>query len=278
MKPHTIREMTRDELNLAVDWAAREGWNPGLHDADCFYNVDPRGFFVTEIDGKIIGTVSAPIYDDSFAFAGFYIIAPEERGNGYGLELALKAIGYPGERNIGIDGVVAQQENYKKIGFTIAHRNIRYQGVGKADASAGLVSLSEVPFEQVAALDRQCFPAPRAGFLKQWSTRPGTVALAKMEAGELLGFGVIRPCVDGYKIGPLFANDADTADSIYRGLASHAVDQKVFLDVPETNPEAVALAARYHMEKAFETARMYNHGEPDIRIDRVFGITSFELG
>ncbi|HLA33082.1 MAG TPA: GNAT family N-acetyltransferase, partial [Pseudomonas sp.] len=29
--------MTRAEVDLAIDWAAAEGWNPGLHDADCFY-------------------------------------------------------------------------------------------------------------------------------------------------------------------------------------------------------------------------------------------------
>ena len=37
-----VRTMSRDEIDLAVDWAAAEGWNPGLQDADCFYTADPR--------------------------------------------------------------------------------------------------------------------------------------------------------------------------------------------------------------------------------------------
>ena len=38
--------MSRQELDLAVDWAAAEGWNPGLHDANCFYAIDPNGFLI----------------------------------------------------------------------------------------------------------------------------------------------------------------------------------------------------------------------------------------
>ena len=45
--PHrdmNIRLMTRDELDTLVDWAACEGWNPGLDDAEVFWATDPEGF------------------------------------------------------------------------------------------------------------------------------------------------------------------------------------------------------------------------------------------
>lgn len=41
---YLIRTMNREEINLAIAWAALEGWNPGLSDADCFYAADPDGF------------------------------------------------------------------------------------------------------------------------------------------------------------------------------------------------------------------------------------------
>ena len=31
-----VRVMTRGEIDLALEWAAGEGWNPGLHDAASF--------------------------------------------------------------------------------------------------------------------------------------------------------------------------------------------------------------------------------------------------
>jgi hypothetical protein len=31
-----IHVMDRTDLDQAIDWAAAEGWNPGLKDAECF--------------------------------------------------------------------------------------------------------------------------------------------------------------------------------------------------------------------------------------------------
>lgn len=52
----------------------------------------------------------------------------------------------------------------------------------------------------------------------------------------------------------------------------------MYLDVPETRPEAVALAIRHGMRPMFETARMYTGPAPEISLERTYGITSFELG
>lgn len=37
--------MTQKELDFTIELAASEGWNPGLHDSDCFYAADNNGFF-----------------------------------------------------------------------------------------------------------------------------------------------------------------------------------------------------------------------------------------
>jgi len=82
-----IRRMTKDELVLALDWAADEGWNPGLFDAETFHAADPDGFLLGELDGEPIGSVSAVRYGMEFGFLGFYIVKPAYRGQGYGLRL-----------------------------------------------------------------------------------------------------------------------------------------------------------------------------------------------
>jgi hypothetical protein len=33
---YRIGRMTLSDVEVAIDWAAREGWNPGLNDAQCF--------------------------------------------------------------------------------------------------------------------------------------------------------------------------------------------------------------------------------------------------
>ena len=89
---------------------------------------------------------------------------------------------------------------------------------------------------------------------------------------------MLRACREGFKIGPLFADDEETADRLFSGLLARASGAPVFLDTPEANPAAVALAARYAMTPVFETARMYKNGSPEMRLDRWFGVTTFELG
>ena len=57
-----IRRMTRDELDTLVEWAAREGWNPGLDDAEVFWNTDPNGFVAAEISCELVGGGSIVAY------------------------------------------------------------------------------------------------------------------------------------------------------------------------------------------------------------------------
>jgi ribosomal protein S18 acetylase RimI-like enzyme len=109
--------MTRHELNLAIDWAAIEGWNPGSYDADCFYAADPNGFLIGLLGDEPIATISVVKYGDSFGFLGFYIVKPEYRGMGYGIQIWNAGLEYLKGRTIGLDGVLAQQSNYSKSGL-----------------------------------------------------------------------------------------------------------------------------------------------------------------
>jgi hypothetical protein len=72
-----------DEVrNAHVKFANMEEWNPGKQDAESFYLTDPKGFFVGELNAKIIASISAVAYDDKYGFLGYYVCLPEFRGKG----------------------------------------------------------------------------------------------------------------------------------------------------------------------------------------------------
>ena len=135
-----IRSMRPDEISIAVDWAAAEGWNPGLADAACFSTVDPDGFLVGELDGAPAATICCVNYGATFAFLGLYIVRKDVRGCGHGLKIWNAALAHAGPRVIGLDGVVAQQQNYKKSGFKFAYANVRYGGRSPRRTRTGVVS------------------------------------------------------------------------------------------------------------------------------------------
>ena len=276
--------MSGDEVELAIELAAREGWNPGLHDARCFFEADPGGFLIAEVDGALAGCLGAVSYDRRFGFIGLYIVVPPWRGHGIGWRLWTCGMERLAGHLVGLDGVPEQQENYRKSGFTLAWRNVRYAGVARRAASsqtdfAAFVPLTDVDFAMLCADNLRVFPAPRERFLRAWIGMPDAVGLACLQGGRLAGWGVIRRCREGHKIGPLVADDATVASSLYDALCSRVHEgDAVYLDVPLPNADAVALAERYRMRGVFETARMYTDAAPACELERVFGVTSFELG
>lgn len=276
-----IRSMRRDELDLGIDWAVAEGWNPGLHDADSFHATDPGGFLIAHRGDEPVGMVSAVAYGAGFGFLGFYLVRPAWRGQGHGLALWQAAMARPTGRVVGLDGVVAQQANYRKSGFALAWNNVRWQGpaVDHGAPEAGIAAATPADTDALLAYDAPLFPADRRGFMRRWLAQTGShVRVARVD-GAVAGFGVIRPCRQDWKIGPLVADALALADPLYGALVSAVpAGDAVQLDVPAPQAEAVALARRHGMQSVFETARMYAGPAPALPMQRLFGITTLELG
>ncbi|STY29545.1 GNAT family acetyltransferase [Legionella wadsworthii] len=282
MSKYHIEQMTQEEVTIAVEWARKEGWNPGLNDASCFYQTDPNGFFAGKLNDRIIAVGSAVIYDDSFAFCGLYMVDRKYRGQGYGIELTHARLAYVGDRNAGIDGVLNMIDTYAQIGYQFAHNNARYaldhSPIDAPKYNSHLMQLKATPKEQLIQYDRRYFPASREQFLCRWINQDTAFGLGYVQENQLKGYGVIRKCFEGYKIGPLFADNAFIAESLFQHLIQYAKNDIVYLDIPENNPSAVELVKKYNMDKVFATARMYLKGPPDIAIEGIYGMTTFELG
>ncbi len=275
---YQVRTMRRSDLDIAVGWAAGESWNPGRRDADAFWAADPEGFLIGELDGTPIACISVVDYPPSYGFLGFYIVRPEFRGHGHGIAIWRAGLARLAGRTVGLDGVVDQQENYRKSGFVLAWNNARWRLERPVEAAGGTLDATTLPFPALLAYDSRHFGATRAAFLSAWLALPGTVARAVVIDGAIRGYGVVRPSQQGFKIGPLFAEDEAVAARIFADLAAAAAPGPVFLDVPAPNRAAQDLVRRHAMTPVFETARMYLGPAPAIDSARVYGVTSYELG
>lgn len=276
---YKIRTATREELDILVEWAAKEGWNPGLHDADIFWNTDPGGFYVGLLDNEPISCISAVKYGSELCFMGFYIVKPEYRSKGYGLKIWNEALKHSPVRSMGLDGVFAQQDNYKKSGFIFSHRNLRMESIAvKKDYDKNVLKIESKDFNKVNIFDKFHFGFDRKKFLEGWLNMPESTSYKYEDESGLKGYGTVRKCRKGYKIGPLFASNYDVAHELFKALASFAVGELLYLDTPEINKDAMKLASVYQMKECFGCARMYYGPAPKLPYDQIYGVTTFELG
>lgn len=279
----TISRATLDDWQVVSGWAADEGWNPGLRDGPSFFAQDPEGFLIGRLAGEEaepVSAISVVNYDEVYAFLGFYLVRPDLRGRGHGLATWRTGMARAGTRTVGLDGVVAQQDNYRRSGFEFAHRTIRYTGPvpGGGPRPAQILPVEAAGLRAITAYDAASYPADRPRFLESWLTAPGHRALARIVDGRVTGYGVLRPAQGVLRVGPLFADTRADAEELFDALTAETNGVPVVIDVPESQPHAVALAETRGMKPTFETARMYTGPVRELAEERIFGVTTLELG
>jgi len=291
-----IRPARENELSFFFENARLEGWNPGLNDVQVFASTDPSGFLlgIHDEDDQVVACISSFIYNDSFAFIGYYIVLQKYRARGYGLALFQAALTRLGPtRNIALDGVVEQQRNYEKSGFSAAHDDVRYVGSGTGPMSGDnppttggkppfqTLVLDEVRVDKLIAYDTSKREHSRHRLLRAWFTQPAMEGFTCQNSkGEIIGYGCIRPAVSMQRIGPLVADTVEIAECLFSSLRLRVnVVEKFCIDVPGYNSAATGMVKGTGAVESFVCARMYTKGMPR-RLDTVsqFGQLSFEVG
>lgn len=217
-------------------------------------------------------------YDPQFNFIGIYIVKPEERKKGFGLKTWQEAFKLIADQPAALDAVLEQINNYQKFGFKPAHHHFRYQGIITGKILSEVRDLKTIDFEQLCRYDRQYFPSYRPDFLYCWINQPHGQGYAIINDGDLLGYGVIRKATDGFKVAPLFAENQDIAEKLFLALATYAEGSNLYVDVPNINKSAILFFENYKMNPIFECVRMYTGEPPHIDWQKVFAVTSLELG
>jgi GNAT superfamily N-acetyltransferase len=276
-----LRDMTRAELDTALEWALGEGWNIGSDDANLFHSTDPGGFVVGTLGGRPVGSISAVRYEEHFAFIGLFVVVPELRGRGHGRKIWAEAMQRTEGRLVGLDSVTARQHYYERSGFAAHSLNVCMQGTARGGAAAHpcIKPISKLRFDALRAFDRRHFPADRTAFLEALVRTPRSHSFAYLQDGAIEGYGVIRPCRDGWKVGPLFATSEGVAESLLQALEGSVPEgEKVSLLISAACPGSAALARRHGMSPLFETVRMYKGRAPRLDEKGIFGVSGFELG
>lgn len=310
-----IRPLTAADIPTVTGWARREGFTPGAGDLAIYRNTDRQGVWVGWLGSEPVGCIAGVRYNAAYGFIGLFLVVPEQRGKGYGLQLWRHALHHLADLPcIGLEAAPDRVADYASWGFVPASPTTRWQrpGDGAAAApppswprpagpwpvgaaptavlSAGpsaapawcLLAGAAIPERAVQRFDAQREPSPRPHFLHQWLQHPaGTVHALVDREGTCHGFGRIRPCLlregDGWRIGPLVADHPAAAGALLEGLLQHHPGV-VLLDGPGANPQAPPLLEALGFAPVSQTLRMYRGPVPSVSLADVYGLACLELG
>ena len=279
---YEIRQMTREDAKQGWEWARQEGWNPGLHDREIITALDPKGCFAGILGREMVSSIVAVQYQRKYGFMGLYVVAPEYRGRGYGLAIWKHAINYltkeVGVECIGLDGVLANEALYQTWGFHPSYKICQYKYLVNQTFKRRCPAISEKHFQDIANYDLKVFMVDRASFLHDFIFKTEAKTSEAYIAGKLAGFAAARPCSEGYKIGPLFADDIEAARILIESLFADLPRQTVFIEVPESNSQVIKLVTDFDMSPGLATVRMYTSNQYQQDVRYVYGVTNRVVG
>nr|WP_223274967.1 GNAT family N-acetyltransferase [Tateyamaria sp. syn59] len=249
-----------------------------MDDAEAFYAADPQGFFVAvDQNAEPIASISVVNHTPDFAFLGLYIVRPDFRGRGIGLGLWAHALRHARSRTIGLDGVEAQQDNYRASGFTYAGGTTRFTGQISGQPQPVIETFDPADITALVQMEAAASGVSKPEYLHPWLTGTSNrTTFVMRDQGAVVGFCTIRACQTGAKIGPLVAENAAVA----RKLVVHAsagFAGPISMDVPDTSIELQELCRTLGWQPSFKTARMYRGGF-DAPKHTCFAVSSLELG
>ncbi len=262
----TIRSMRREELDLAMDWLTREGWNPGLRDAECFWQQDPEGFFVGVLNRVPVVLGGLLRHGDGYGIIRFVVVHERFRHRGIGRQMMQHLLEMLEGRTLAVEARDHCLPAYRSAGFQVSWRTLRYGRTWKS-VPRDWRDVDVQPLAQITrpllVYDRSVTTLERDHLLDCWLSRQGSRAYLYQQGGVVKGYGVVRACRRGYHIGPLFADSPGIAEMLLQRLVSAVPPAElVQLDIPDLNKPALALAHKYQMELLSHSTRLYLPEQP----------------
>jgi len=284
----TIRQMQEDELGMVMGWADEEGWNPGKYDYKAYYAIDKKGFLLLLLDNRPVGAISLVRYSHSFAFIGLFIVRPEFRKQGYGKQLWDVAMNRLAKStSIGLYAVPQQVDRYKNSGFQNGHKNNRWNMAASFSKDMHYLMINQKnivkPYKKLVDYDKSLWGSSRKRFFDLLLMQTHVHAFVRFNelSGNVNGYGVIRPCSKGYRIGPLYADSLESAKELTESLLSKIpCESQVIFDIPTKNYFSNLFAEYFVLERIedIDTQAMFKGEIHNQNEDKCYGVCSLEIG
>jgi hypothetical protein len=186
--------------------------------------------------------------------------------------------------------VPTQISRYANSGFKKDFHIQRWQKIfiretsNVEETTEDLKQLNSISIESIIEYDQSIFSVSRKKLLAKFIQNEHIVGFASTdEKGKITGFGLIRPCTQGYRIGPLYANHIENAQKLFYSLLSKANNCTVFIDAPSHNPYIECFTSFFNLDRVPEadTVAMFKGEVPtalSTNNHKNYAVCSLEIG
>lgn len=272
-----VRPLSSEDLPALAELVEAAGWNQTAGDWLRVMRLQPDGCFGIAVEGRVVSTATAVVYDEHLAWIGMVLTHPAYRGYGLArrlMEHSLQYLRRSAVRWVKLDATEMGRPLYVRLGFVDECPVQRWQR--RAGRSLVTPLLNAIDLEKVLTLDRQVFGADRSRLLRDLANEAGASI-----GGE--GFALYRPGRLADYFGPCVALSTSAARRLLQDFLNRYGDRDTFLDLLPGNKQAVALAEESGFQPARHLVRMSLRLVPGARElparnDAIFAIAGFEYG
>ena len=298
----TVRRLTTAEevKEFVCDKRTTEYDKPGSLDHVSYFAADNTGFFVGELDGQPISSISVVKHTDTYAFVGNYWVDEQHQKRGYGIrtwEIAMDTL--PDDCNVGLNAFLENEALFEKSGFKRVWSNQRFRFVASQAASAysgiqhspgiSINQVTEVNFKDILDYTSSVYGFERYSFLQKWLSSSNSLGcVATDDKGKIVGYAIVRttdPQDQWWKIGPLFADNSQIARSLYKGVLEKVSAEdpygSVIADVPFGDffsSDTLQIVEELSGSHFVTFLRMYKKDIPsNMKLWKMFGLTTVQM-
>ena len=277
--------MTAADIPACDALRSLAGWNQTVADWELLLTAQPKGCFVIEDQGRVVGSVASIGYGRELAWIGMMLVHPQERRRGLGRTLMEHCLAYLdalGVKCIKLDATPAGQPLYEQLGFASEWTLTRWASTTNSlpllKTAAACRDCSTADLPRMIELDAQAFGVRRDDLLRELVLR-STRAIVAEVGEEMAGFALLRPGSSAPYLGPVVATSSHAAQLLVNDLQTTPGLANAFWDIPDGNSEAAKLAEQFGFVRCRALTRMSRGARGVIqRAELIFGIADPALG
>jgi GNAT superfamily N-acetyltransferase len=251
-----FRKMEPADIDAGLALCRAAKWNQQAHDWEIFLRLSPDGCRVAILDGKITGTLTTLLYQNSFSWIGMVLVDPANQRQGIGIQLLKEALNIlANEETIKLDATPAGREVYLKLNFvdeySLSRLNAFITTIPPEITDAR--QLTKNDWSILTAFDREIFGADRLLLLQGiWEGAPQYAYIIE-ENSKIQGYCLGRRGYDHTHIGPVVTGHLEIAKKLVLATLRNCQGQSVIIDVMHFEPAWI----EWLMLKGFKAHRSF---------------------